>query len=155
MVEHLVENILAVLAERKIAEAMEGGEFDNLPGKGKPLPEDELANLPDDVRLAYRILKMSGNLADSNPESPTPAKAPVEDTSAQQSETKGRAPLRSILEELDIGAPSEGSAYRHLESLRLRLGKDNPLKPEEENKLLDSGYLDKILEKLFPEKKPK
>lgn len=49
--------VFEIIAERKIVEAMERGEFDNLPGKGKPLPPDGLDNLPPEMRMAYKILK--------------------------------------------------------------------------------------------------
>ena len=45
------------IAERKIMEALEKGEFDNLPGKGEPLAIEDISNIPEDLRLAYRILK--------------------------------------------------------------------------------------------------
>lgn len=49
------------LAEEKIQQAIERGELDNLPGAGKPLPEEEdLSFLPAELRLAYRILKNAG-----------------------------------------------------------------------------------------------
>ncbi|WP_045224128.1 DUF1992 domain-containing protein [Methyloterricola oryzae] len=49
------------LAEQKIAEALERGELDDLPGKGKPIPpEEDLHFVPADMRLAFRILKNSG-----------------------------------------------------------------------------------------------
>jgi len=44
-------------AERKIAKAIENGEFDNLPGKGKPLTLDDLAR---DEKLAHRLLVDNG-----------------------------------------------------------------------------------------------
>ena len=36
---------------------MEKGEFDNLPGKGKPLPLEDDSQVPEDLRLAYKLLK--------------------------------------------------------------------------------------------------
>jgi hypothetical protein len=49
------------IAEEKIREAVERGEFDHLPGAGKPLPdEDELALVPPELRMAYRVLKNAG-----------------------------------------------------------------------------------------------
>jgi len=48
------------ITEHRIKEAYKNGEFDNLPGMGKPLPEDEFANLPEDLRMAYRIMKNAG-----------------------------------------------------------------------------------------------
>jgi len=54
-------DVLATIAERKIAEAMARGEFDDLPGRGKPLvPEDDLAAVPAELRMAYKILKNAG-----------------------------------------------------------------------------------------------
>jgi Domain of unknown function (DUF1992) len=49
-----------LLAETKIAEAMRAGVFDNLPGAGKPLDLDADKLVPEDVRMAYRILKNAG-----------------------------------------------------------------------------------------------
>ena len=48
------------LAEKKIAEAIARGELDDLPGAGKPLQLDDDANVPEDLRVAYRILKNAG-----------------------------------------------------------------------------------------------
>jgi len=45
------------LIEEKIREAMEKGEFDDLPGKGKPLDLDAYFATPEDVRLAFSVLK--------------------------------------------------------------------------------------------------
>jgi DnaJ-like protein len=50
------------LIEEKIREAMERGEFDDLPGKGKPLDLDEYFATPEDVRLGYSVLKSAGCL---------------------------------------------------------------------------------------------
>lgn len=47
------------IVEEKIREAIERGEFDNLPGKGKPLSFDD-DQVPEDKRLAYKILKNAG-----------------------------------------------------------------------------------------------
>jgi hypothetical protein len=53
---------LALLAEEKIREAMARGEFDNLPGAGKPLEIEDDSMVPEDVRVAYKILKNAGCL---------------------------------------------------------------------------------------------
>ena len=45
------------IAEKKIREAMDNGEFDNLPGSGKPLELEDDRHLPQDIRLAHKILK--------------------------------------------------------------------------------------------------
>ena len=48
------------LIENKIREAINNGEFDNLPGKGKPLDLTEYFNTPCDLRLGYALLKSAG-----------------------------------------------------------------------------------------------
>jgi hypothetical protein len=45
------------IIEQRILEAQERGEFDNLPGHGKPLDLEGDSNVPEDLRLAYKILK--------------------------------------------------------------------------------------------------
>lgn len=51
---------LEIVAERKIREAMERGEFANLPGAGRPLRLDDDSMIPEDLRLAYKILRNAG-----------------------------------------------------------------------------------------------
>ena len=48
------------LVERLIQEAMENGEFDNLPGKGKPLRLDENPYLEPGQELGFSLLKRNG-----------------------------------------------------------------------------------------------
>jgi hypothetical protein len=45
------------IAEKKIRETMDNGEFDDLPGKGKPLQLEDDRHIPQDIRLAHKILK--------------------------------------------------------------------------------------------------
>lgn len=45
------------IIEQKIQEALERGEFDNLPGKGAPVVIEDDSHVPEDLRLAYKILK--------------------------------------------------------------------------------------------------
>ena len=47
------------LVEEKIKEAQQRGEFDNLPGKGKPIDLSAYFETPEDVRLAQSVLKNS------------------------------------------------------------------------------------------------
>lgn len=53
-------DLFSILAEERIKEAMKNKEFDNLPGKGKPLPKDDLAHVPNELRIGYKILKNAG-----------------------------------------------------------------------------------------------
>jgi hypothetical protein len=43
--------------DEKIQEAIASGEFDNLPGKGKPLDLDAYFATPEHLRMGYSILK--------------------------------------------------------------------------------------------------
>jgi hypothetical protein len=45
------------IAENRIREAMEQGAFDNLPGAGQPVSLQEYFSTPEDLRMAYSILK--------------------------------------------------------------------------------------------------
>lgn len=48
------------LVEKRIQAAMEEGAFDDLPGSGEPLALDDDPLVPEDMRLAYRMLKNAG-----------------------------------------------------------------------------------------------
>lgn len=49
-----------ILCEQRIGDAMRRGEFDALPGAGRPLELDEDPLVPEDMRMANRILKNAG-----------------------------------------------------------------------------------------------
>ncbi|CAM4014227.1 DUF1992 domain-containing protein [Rahnella bruchi] len=48
--------------EKHIKDAQEKGDFDNLPGNGQPIILDDDSAVPEDLRVAYRILKNAGYL---------------------------------------------------------------------------------------------
>lgn len=50
------------LAEENILTALRRGEFDDLPGSGKPLTLDDDSAVPEALRVAYRILANAGCL---------------------------------------------------------------------------------------------
>ncbi len=52
--------IFEKIALRKIEEAMNEGAFENLAGAGKPLIFEDESFIPEDLRLAYRVLKNAG-----------------------------------------------------------------------------------------------
>lgn len=52
--------MLDFIAEQRIAEAIENGDFDDLPGSGKPLQLDDDSLVPEELRLAYRVPKNAG-----------------------------------------------------------------------------------------------
>ncbi|NMG43212.1 DUF1992 domain-containing protein [Aromatoleum toluvorans] len=55
-----MSSIFDILAEQRIADALKRGEFEHLPGAGRPLVfDDELFQSPEQ-RMANRILKNAG-----------------------------------------------------------------------------------------------
>lgn len=46
--------------DKQIREAMERGDFDNLRGKGKPLNLARDPNVPEDLEIAFNLLKNAG-----------------------------------------------------------------------------------------------
>ncbi len=55
-------NLIDQIAEQKIIKAILNGELDNLPGQGQPLRLDDDCSVPEELRVAYRLLKNSGFL---------------------------------------------------------------------------------------------
>lgn len=53
---------LARIAERKITEALKTRDFTSEKWKNKPLPLEDDSHVPDDLKMAYKILKNSGYL---------------------------------------------------------------------------------------------
>jgi hypothetical protein len=51
---------VATLAEERIQAALRRGDFDDLPGAGRPLDLDDDRLVPPEVRIACRILKSAG-----------------------------------------------------------------------------------------------
>lgn len=45
------------IVEERIQHALRKGELDNLPGSGKPLVIEDDRHIPEDLRLAYKILR--------------------------------------------------------------------------------------------------
>jgi hypothetical protein len=53
--------------EEKIKKSIEDGDFDDLPGMGKPLDlKDDLPGLPPELKMAYKTLKNAGYLSENN-----------------------------------------------------------------------------------------
>ncbi len=51
-----------LIVENRIRQAQKEGQFDNLPGKGKPLKLDDDSMVAPHLRASYRILKNAGLL---------------------------------------------------------------------------------------------
>ena len=50
------------IAEKRIEEAQAKGEFDDLPGRGRPLELEDMSHVPEELRMAYKILRNAGCL---------------------------------------------------------------------------------------------
>ncbi len=66
-VYRLSEQVVAMIStgfekiiEERILQAQRRGDFDNLPGAGKPLDIEDDSHIPEDLRLAYKVLKNAG-----------------------------------------------------------------------------------------------
>lgn len=55
-------NVIALIAEKKIKAAIDNGEFDGLPGHGKPLAWEDFSEIPEHLRVGFKILKNAGVL---------------------------------------------------------------------------------------------
>ena len=117
------------IVERRIREAQEKGEFDNLPGQGKPLDLEDDRHIPEDLRLAYKILKN----ADCLPP-----------------EVEEKREIRQM-EDLLAGVPDEKERYRLIKRINYRImklnmmGKKSPLL--EEKQIYYRRVVDKIGQK--------
>lgn len=122
---------IAFVAERKIEQAIEDGEFDNLPGAGKPLDVEDVSHLPPELRMAYTILKNGGYIE----------KLP---------EAGKLVNTRELLE----NCPEEGLAYGKMQKLKVMLSRvrraqggqfpETPSTPTGPD-AVDAPYLEKLV----------
>ncbi|MGJ7911745.1 DnaJ family domain-containing protein [Neobacillus sp. LXY-1] len=59
-------DLFHILSEDRIKKAYRDGEFDNLPGYGKPLELEDLSYIPEELRMAYKLLKNAGFTEEEN-----------------------------------------------------------------------------------------
>jgi hypothetical protein len=114
------------LAEERIRDAIQRGEFDNLPGRGKPLNLEDDRHIPDDLRLAYKILKNAGCL-------PPELELKKEISKAEE--------LLSSMED-------EGEKYRHLQKLNFLIMKLNEMRKGSVQWEEKQRYYEKIVDKV-------
>ena len=95
--------MLEFLAEQRIAEAVANGELDDLPGAGRPLALHDDAMIPEELRLAYRILKNAGYVP------------------AELETLKEIGELEALVADGDIDAEVRSRAVRKLALLKTRI----------------------------------
>lgn len=59
-------DFFTILSEQEIKKAYENGEFDHLPGLGKPMQLEDLSGVPEELRMAYKLLKNAGFSPEEN-----------------------------------------------------------------------------------------
>jgi hypothetical protein len=118
------------LAENRIREAMEAGEFDNLTGKGQPLNLEEDSHIPLELRMAYKILKN----ADCLPPELELRKEVVH------------------LQDLVAALPDEAEKLKQMRRLNFLMMKLSMMRPVSAQLLEHDLYTPKVLERLESKK---
>jgi len=114
------------IVEERIREAQQRGEFDNLPGRGKPLALEDDSHIPEDLRIAYKILKNADCL-------------PIE--------ILGKKEIHQM-EELLASIPDEKERYTLIKKINYRIMKLNMMGKKsalfEENQVYYKKVIDKM-----------
>ena len=110
------------LAEEKILAAVRRGEFEDLPGSGKPLALEQDISIPEELRVGYRLLRNAGCLPP---------------------ELSLRREIREV--EALLQQAEQAAIRRRLQLLRLRLA----ARGREINLLVEEGaYREELIRKL-------
>lgn len=114
------------IAETRIAEAVQRGDLDNLPGAGQPLKLDDDRHIPEELRIAYRILKNAGCIPP---------------------ELELRREI-SRVEQLLSGVEGQGEKNRVLKRLHYLLAKLSFYQGSDTDLRLEAEYYDKLRRRL-------
>jgi hypothetical protein len=114
------------IIERKIKEAQERGEFDNLPGKGEPLKLEDYSGVPEDLRIAYKMLKNADCL---------PPEIELKKEIMQ-------------MEDMLAGIPDEKERYRLIKKINLKITRLNMMSRKSPLLEADQVYYCKVMDKL-------
>jgi hypothetical protein len=117
---------LEKIAESRILEAIREGAFDNLEGKGQPLTLEDTSDIPPELRMAYKILKMADCL-------------PPELELQKQIIT---------LQDMLAGMPDEAAKLQQMRRLNFLTMKLNMIRRVSPLLQEHNTYSDKVLEKL-------
>ena len=117
------------IVEERIKEAQSRGEFDNLPGAGRCLEIEDDSHVPEDLRLAYKILKN----ADCLPP-----------------ELELKKEIRQMEDMLD-GIPDEKEKYKMIKQINFKITKLNIMRKKspllEETELYYRKLVNKFADK--------
>ena len=118
------------LAENRIREAIEAGEFDDLQGKGQPLNLEEDSHIPPELRMAYKILKNADCL---------PPELVLRQEVVQ-------------LQDLVAAMPDESEKLKQMQRLNFLIMKLDMIRPVSAQLLEHDLYTPKVLERLESKK---
>lgn len=119
-------DIMSLIAEQRILEAQEQGAFDHLPGAGRPMELEDDSSIPEDLRLAYKVLRNAGY-------------APPE--------VEARKEAQSILEFLNT-CTDEQEKVRQMRKLDLVLSRISTLRGRPVSVTDVSPYYDQLAQKI-------
>ena len=119
------------IAEKRIKEAMERGDFENVQGKGRPIIYEDDSFVPPDLRMAYKILKNAGFLP------------------PEIQNERGIKTTMDLLESLT----DEEERYRQITKLNLMITKTNMARNRPVALEKNQVYYMKIVEKIHVNKK--
>jgi hypothetical protein len=114
------------LAENRILQAIEAGEFDNLQGRGQPLNLEDDSHIPPELRMAYKILKNADCL---------PPELVLRQEVVQ-------------LQDLVAALPDEAEKLKQMRRLNFLVMKLNMMRPVSAQLLENDLYTPKVLERL-------
>ncbi len=116
----------AWIAEQRIAEAMARGEFEDLEGRGRKIVYEDDSMVPEDLRMAYKILKNAGYV-------------PEEFLEEREIVTAT---------ELLAAATDEQERYKQMQKLNFLVMKINTRRRRPVNLELDQTYYQKAVERV-------
>ena len=114
------------IVEERIRKAQQKGDFDNLPGSGEPLKLVDDHHIPQELRLAYKILKN----ADCVP--------PEIELAKEIQKT----------EDLLAGVEDASQKYRILKKLNLMVMKLNTMRNSKVDFEMPQHYIEKVADKI-------
>jgi hypothetical protein len=117
---------LSFIAEQKIAQAMQERDLNSPKWKGKPLPLDDDRFVPDDLKMAYKILKNSGFLPP---------------------EVEERKEVKR-LEDLIASSEDEHERLKQMKKLSVLLMKIDAQRPSPVNLANQDDYYQKVVERI-------
>ena len=114
------------IAEQRILEAIERGELDGLPGAGSPISYEDESRIPEDLRMAYRILKNANCVP------------------PEISEMKEIRQAEDLLEHIQ----DEQEKYKQVKRLNFRIMKINILRNRRADFEIPQHYYEKLTDRI-------